>query len=175
MRNAVVVYKSAYGTSKAYAEHIASALNADLLPANKARLRALQAYKVIVFGGGIYAGRIAGAGPLGKLLKRLPGKRLAVFSVGFTPEARLDILEKVRANSFGDTLRHAIAFYHFPGPVPLDRLNLPHRVLLVGRKLSMIIKGAPKRAEQAKGAPGSAGKTLPLDLTKPLIAFVEGL
>ncbi len=175
MKNAVVVYKSTYGTSKAYAERIASELNADLLPANKASLRALHAYAVIVYGGGIYAGRIAGAGRIGRLLKRLPDKRLAVFSVGFTPATRLDILEKVRTNGFGDTLRHAIAFYHFPGPVPLDRLNLPHRILLAGRKLSMIFNGAPKRAEQAKGAPVSAGKTLPLGLTEPLITFVEGL
>ena len=85
MKKAVVVYQSSYGTSKSYAEQIASELGADLAERGKARISGLLGYDTIIFGGGIYAGRIAGCELLGRNAKKLSDKHLVVFSVGFTP------------------------------------------------------------------------------------------
>lgn len=63
MGNIAVIYKSVYGSTKQYATWIAEALGADLLEAGQAKLETLRKYDTILYGGGLYAGGIAGIQP----------------------------------------------------------------------------------------------------------------
>ena len=58
MVNIAVVYKSRYGTTKQYAEWIAKALDAILLEASVVKPSQLASFDIVVYGGGLYAGRI---------------------------------------------------------------------------------------------------------------------
>ena len=56
----IVVYKSMYGSTKTYAAWIAEALDALLVRTNEISSGNLGNYDVVVYGGGLYAGVIAG-------------------------------------------------------------------------------------------------------------------
>ena len=74
----LVAYTSKYGSTRKYAEWIASALNADLFAAQTVEPKVLSQYDVVIYGGGLYAGGIAGV----KLVTQNPCNNLIVFTVG---------------------------------------------------------------------------------------------
>ena len=60
MKKALVVYKSAYGSTKKYAEWIADELKCDILEKDKCKKEQLKDYDIIIYGGGLYAGKVNG-------------------------------------------------------------------------------------------------------------------
>lgn len=175
MNKIVVIYQSTYGTTRLYAEQIAKELGADLLECKKAKISELIKYDTIIFGGGIYAGKIAGRGLLRKNFKQLSNKRLIVFSVGFTPQSRIDTLESVRSNSFKGILSQHISFFHFRGAVNYKKLNLLHRFLLSAKRLSILIKSRNKLTDANKKYLNQYGKSteLVLDSSQSLIVSLK--
>lgn len=169
MSRIVVVYKSTYGATKLYAEHIAKELRADLLEQGEITKSKLFEYDTVVYGGGIYAGGIAGVNLIRKNFDQLSDKFLIVFSVGFTPQARKDILEKVINGNFNERQRPKIQFYHFPGRIDYGNLNLLHRIALAGKRLATSGQGKSRRTKDKEKAYGKEPKPLPLELTQQLI------
>ncbi|MGE9875154.1 flavodoxin domain-containing protein [Hornefia butyriciproducens] len=97
--NAVVVYYSRYGATEKYARWIAEALGADLIPAGKCRLRDLEPYDTIVYGGGIYSGGIRGVELITKnWYKGLSEKRVFCFGVGITIEEEANRKQAMEIN-----------------------------------------------------------------------------
>jgi menaquinone-dependent protoporphyrinogen IX oxidase len=176
MSKIVVIYKSTYGTVKSYAEWIAKELKADLLDQSEAKQSTMQRYDTIIYGGGIYAGSIAGVDLISKNYAKLFGKLLVVFSVGFTPQTRRDILIKILSKSFDNIQQQGIQFYHFPGRVDYKQLHMLHRIALAGKKFTISGKDEQELTEENVKFLQSYGKspeTLSLDLTLPLIEFVR--
>ena len=71
----IVIYGSHYGATKAYAEYIAGRLSCPCIPADKLKAEHLKGCAAVIFGGGVYAGSIAGwkkAAPL--IAKAVPEK-----------------------------------------------------------------------------------------------------
>ena len=80
-----VIFYSKYGSTRQYAEWIAEELGADLIDARARRLklRDIQEYDTIIYGGGIYSGGIKGVELITKnWAKGLSAKRVIVFAVG---------------------------------------------------------------------------------------------
>lgn len=84
----IVVYNSSNGSSMQYAELIAKALDADIIPYSKKTLGYVTLYKNVVFGGWIRAREITrlnmlkqNAGQFG-----LAGKNIFIFGVGLGPD-----------------------------------------------------------------------------------------
>lgn len=176
MNKTVVVYQSTYGSTKSYAEQIAQELSADLIGYRKIKISELIGYDTIIFGGGIYAGRIAGSGFLKKNYEKLSGKNIVVFSVGFTPQVRADILEKVRNSSFKAKQLKNIRFFHFRGGVDYKKLILPDRILLSLKRLSIAMQSKSKLTDDNKRFLKLYGKSIELTLESPqvLITYVKG-
>lgn len=137
MNKAIVIYQSTYGITESYAGQIAQELGADILECSKVKASNLLKYDTIIFGGGIYAGQIAGSSRLRNLLKKYPKKSFAIFSVGFTPKSMTNVLEKVRMNSLKGIPLQNIRFFHFKGRIVYEKLNFLHRLLLSGKRLSI--------------------------------------
>lgn len=174
MNKTAVIYQSTYGTTRAYAQQIAQDIEADLMECKKARISDLVGYDTIILGGGIYAGRIHGSELLRRNYEMLKGKNLVVFSVGFTPPARTDILDKVRAANFEANQFKNIHFFHFRGGIDYKRIHLLHRVLLSIRRLSISLQPEHKRSDGNKRFLGQYGKNteLGLDSTHDLVTYV---
>ncbi len=161
MSKTVVLYRSKYGTTKAYAERIARKLGAELADQRKYSASALDGYDAVVFGGGIYAGGIAGSGWMRRRIKRLGDKPVAVFSVGLTPTDRTDIQQKDWKRSFRGVPEGRIGFFHFPGRLEMDRLTRMHRFMMGMRN-----RMAHTKAVQTTGTPV-------LELTQPLVDYIR--
>ena len=72
--NAIVVYKTKYGSTKTYAEWIAEELSADIRDAKTVKADDLLKYDTIIYGGGLYAEVINGVSLITKNYEKLKDK-----------------------------------------------------------------------------------------------------
>ena len=56
----IIIYKSKYGSTKKYAEWLKEATGFEMAEADQIKAGEAAKYDTIIFGGGIYAGGIAG-------------------------------------------------------------------------------------------------------------------
>ena len=101
----LVVYRSHYGSTRRYAQWLAQALDADAAEERQADARLVQNYECVIFGGGLYAGSIAGAARMAKLHGALQGKRLAMFTVGLSDPSDPENVKKIMQDAPGPLRR----------------------------------------------------------------------
>ncbi len=85
MPKGIVLYTSKYGSALNYAKMLAEACAFDLLDLTKCHISKLKAYDTIIYGAGIYAGKIKNINFLLKHLTALKDKKIIIFAVGITP------------------------------------------------------------------------------------------
>ena len=103
----LVVYRSHYGSTRRYAQWLAQALDADAAEERQADARLVQNYECVIFGGGLYAGSIAGAARMAKLYGALQGKRLAMFTVGLSDPSDPENVKKIMQDADGNAEKNA--------------------------------------------------------------------
>ena len=144
--NAIVVYKTKYGSTKTYAEWIAEDLNCKAVDVKDIKVDDLLVYDTIVYGGGLYAEVINGVSLITKNLNRLKDKKIAVFSTGITP---LDCREYydtyVIKKNFKNGVPENVRIFNFMGKMILDELSFPHRAAI--KTLKKIMSGKEKPTE----------------------------
>lgn len=136
MKNKIaVIYKSKYGSSKRYAGWIALRLGADLYEINDIRGKDLDGYNTIIYGGGIYVGKINGIKFINKNYERVKNKKLIVFTVGL--DSKEDNFKKVIENNFNKEQLENIKVFNFKGSFDYSKLNLIDKFLMKGLKSSI--------------------------------------
>ena len=142
----IVIYKSRYGSTKAYAKWIAEELGCEAVEAKTVKADDLERYDTIVYGGGLYAEIINGVSLITKNLDKLSGKKIAVFSTGITP---LDCREYydtyVIEKNFKNGVPENVRIFNFMGKMILDELTFPHRAAI--KTLKKIMSGKEKPTE----------------------------
>jgi len=83
--NAIVVYKTRYGSTKTYAEWIGEELGCEVKDAPSVTAAELEKYDTIIYGGGLYAEVINGVNLITKNFDKLKDKKIAVYTTGITP------------------------------------------------------------------------------------------
>ena len=147
--NAIVIYKSKYGSTQAYARWIAEALGCEAKDAKNVKADDLLAYDTIVYGGGLYAEVINGVHLITKNIQKLSGKRIAVFSTGITPLSCTEYYDTlVMDKNFKPEIRDQIRFFPFMGKMVLDELSVVHRTALKTLKKIMGSKENPTEMER---------------------------
>lgn len=81
----IILYKSKYGAIKKYTEWLVEDTGFACVETEKADIKQVKKYDVIVLGGGIYASGIAGLSFLKKHIDELKGKKIVVFCAGASP------------------------------------------------------------------------------------------
>ena len=136
----IVIYKSRYGSTKAYAKWIAEELGCEAVEAKAVKADDLERYDTIVYGGGLYAEIINGVSLITKNLDKLSDKKIAVFSTGITP---LDCREYydtyVIEKNFKNGVPENVRIFNFMGKMILDELTFPHRAAI--KTLKKIMSG----------------------------------
>lgn len=146
--NAIVVYKSKYGSTKKYAEWIAEELSCRAVEAKNVKVEDLQKYDTIVYGGGLYAENIAGVTLITKNADKLKEKKLIVYTTGITPlHCREYYDEMVWEKNFKGKCED-IKVYNFLGKMVMSELSLPHRTALKTLKKIMGNKENPTEMEK---------------------------
>ena len=93
--NTIVVYKTKYGSTKAYAEWIAESIGCPVVEAKSISINDLKQYDTIIYGGGLYAEVISGVTLITKNFDALCDKKLIVFTTGITPLDCRDYYDKL--------------------------------------------------------------------------------
>lgn len=141
-RKILVTYTSKYGSTRKYAEWIASALSADLFDAQRIEPKALSQYDVIIYGGGLYAGGIAGV----KLVTQNSCENLIVFTVGLADPNTTDY-SAILNKSFTPELLAKTKFFHLRGGIDYKKLGPIHKVMMA------MMKGMIQRKPESEREP----------------------
>ncbi len=147
--NAIVVYRSKYGSTKQYAEWIAEELGCEARDAKGMKISELLSYDTIIHGGGLYAEVIAGATLITKNFDMLSDKNLIIYTTGLTPIECRDYYDKlVIEKNFKNGEHEKIKIFNFLGKMIIEELSLPHRAAL--KTLKKIMSGKENPTEMEK-------------------------
>lgn len=134
MKNAVI-YHSKYGCTREYAEWIAAATGAELVPLAEAKQFDPGDCAAVAFGCPYYAGRLKISGFVKASLPGLGGKRVAFFAVGGQKPDDPDIARGYE-NAFTPAQRQQMRFFYLPGRIICARLNWFERQVMKMMKAS---------------------------------------
>ncbi len=147
--NAIVVYKTKYGSTKAYAQWIGEELNCRVEDAKKIKIDELEKYDTIIYGGGLYAEIINGVILITKNMDRLKNKKIAIYTTGITPLDCRDYYDKIVIDkNFKNGVPEGLKIFNFTGKMILDELSTVHRTALKSLKKIMSSKKDPSDMEK---------------------------
>lgn len=147
--NAIVIYKSKYGSTKAYAQWIADELGCVAYDAGSVKIDDIMKYDTIIYGGGLYAEVIAGVSLITKNIEKLKGKKLIVYTTGITPIDCRDYYDKlVVEKNFKKGEAESIKIFNFLGKMVVNELSLVHRTAIKSLKKLMSGKENPTEMEK---------------------------
>ena len=115
-KDIIVLYKSAYGFTKKYAEWIAEDLNCDYIDINSFDFN--KNYRTIIFGGGLYAGKINGIKKLVKNFNKIKNKNIIVFTVGVADVSDAENVKNIISSAkkqIPGEMFSKIKLFHFRG------------------------------------------------------------
>ena len=146
---AIVIYKSKYGSTRAYAKWIAEELSCEAVEASKIKADDLLEYDSIIYGGGLYAEVINGVSLITKNLDKLKNKKIAIYTTGITPIDCRDYYDKlVIDKNFKEGVPECVKMFNFTGKMVIDELSLVHRTALKTLKKIMLSKTEPTEMEK---------------------------
>ncbi len=123
----LVLYTSASGSTKKYAEEIASSVGGTALPLKKYKWKDAQDYDTIVYGGWVMGGKIKGIDDFLAHYDEISDKNVLVFSTGMsvvTSESR-DTLISTNVLDI-----YHIRFYQLRGSFDYSKLRFPYNFLI---------------------------------------------
>lgn len=146
---AIVIYKTKYGSTKAYAQWIAGELGCDAVDAKSVKAEDLTEYDTIIYGGGLYAEIINGVTLITKNLDKLADKRIFIYTTGITPLEYREYYDKlVLEKNFKPHMLEKIKVYNFLGKMITEELSPVHRTALKSLKKLMSNKKNPTEMEK---------------------------
>ncbi|HCC35642.1 MAG TPA: hypothetical protein DEQ02_08430 [Ruminococcaceae bacterium] len=171
MSKALVVYQSKYGGAKVYAEWLKSKTGCDIAERREVTEAKLREYSCVIFGGGVYAGRIAGLSFVKKNSALLSGKRTAVFAVGAT-ESSEELLKNLRNANFTSEMS-GMPFFYCRGKFDLQKM----------KGLDKMIIRMVQKAKNNNDASENGGGTFAGDVSdwtdekylEPVLKFLAGI
>lgn len=125
MAKTLILYASKYGATEKYAKWLAASIHADLKKTSAFTKEDLDAYECIVFGGGLYAGRVNGLKKLTANLDTFKEKKISLFLVGMAPPPNQGIIDSLPA----EIKDHAGVFY-LRGAVNYEKMNWVFKILM---------------------------------------------
>lgn len=141
----IVVYTSKYGSTEKYAQWVAKALNCPAKKLSDVSAGDLAAYDTIIYGGGVYASRVAG---FKKFLSKLSGageKKLVLFMVGMTNPNRTEFYHKVAEQNIPGQWKGKFQVYSLHGDQMYSRMNGLHKLIMRAPKAAAERKPANER------------------------------
>ena len=147
--NAIVIYKTKYGSTKTYAEWIAQELSCEAVNVKDIKAQDLSKYDVIIYGGGLYAEVINGVSFITKNLDALSDKKIAIYSTGITPLEYPEYYDTyVIEKNFKKGLPENVKIFNFMGKMKMEELTLVHKTALKTLKKIMSSKENPTEMEK---------------------------
>ena len=128
MKKVAVIYKGKYGSTEKYAKWIAEETGADVFTPETCRVKELEQYDVIVFGGAVHAGGISGIDFLKKNIGKIREKKILVFTVGLNIDTEETRKELVSINLVKKL--EGLPCYFFPGAYNPEKVKGMDKALM---------------------------------------------
>ncbi|MGO3780449.1 MAG: flavodoxin domain-containing protein [Enterococcus viikkiensis] len=147
---ALIIYGTQYGTSKQYAEQLATITGDSVIDSRHLPKELPEAH--VIFVGSVYAGRMTG---LKKVLQVLAPERneLTVVTVGMTDARSEELVAGIHQPIAAKVAEKKISLrgcYHLQGKVNYDGLALKHKLVIKPMVAAFKKKPANELDEQAK-------------------------
>ena len=142
MDNVIVIYKSIYGSTRKYAKWIGEDLNCDVVEVKKVKIKDLENYKTIIYGGGLYASGISGASFIKKNYNKLKDKNIMIFTVGLSDPKVKENFERIKYKNFNEYMIKNITFFNLRGSIDYKRLSKIHSIMMEMLKRTITKKDA---------------------------------
>ena len=123
----LVLYTSAVGSTKKYAEDIASSVNGDVFPLKKFKWKNISSYDTVVYGGWVMGSRIQGIDDFLSHYEEMEKKNVLIFSCGMgfvSPEARDNLITTNVLDIYH------VRFYQLRGSFDYSKLHFPYNLLI---------------------------------------------
>ena len=166
----IVVYKSVYGSTSTYAAWISRALDARLARSKEVTPVELGEYDTVIYGGGLYAGGIAGV----KLITKTHCKNLIIFTVGLADPNTTNYSTII--DRLSPEIRANAQFFHLRGGVDYKRLSIIHRIMMAMKKREILKKSANELTGEDREFLETYGCQIDFcdkESIKPLIDYVQ--
>jgi len=166
MTKTLVLHHSIYGTTKKYAEWIASELNGDCRALAEVKENTLTQYDAIIIGSSLYAGKIKGMDIIVRNFQALRGKKLVLFTCGLAdyskPENINAIAGRIEA-AIPENIRQEMKLFFLRGGIDYRKLSFMHRMMMAVMNIITVKKLKKDGAganEEDKEFVASYGKSL---------------
>ena len=179
MAKTLVLYYSVYGSTKKYAEWIASELNGDLCTIADVKENTLPNYDAIVIGSGLYAGNIKGMDLIVKNYEALRGRKLVLFSCGLADYSKPENINSITGRidaAIPENIRQNLKVFLLRGGIDYKRLNFIHKIMMATVKMITARKAKKEgvnTSEEDKEFLESYGKTLDFTDKNNIAGIVE--
>ena len=123
----LVLYTSKTGNTKKYAEDLASAVKADVLPLKKFKKKMIDSYDCIVYGGNVMGEKIQGIDEFLSNYELMKEKDVIIFSCGMS-----FVTKETRANMISANILdlYHVRYYQLRGSFDYNKLGFLQKFLM---------------------------------------------
>lgn len=181
MNKTIVVYQSKYGYTECYAKWIAEELNCEVVSRKDVTIEKLIPHDTIIFGSGIYGGKIAGIELLTRNFDQLKSKNLVLFTCGMCNPVDPAIFESIwtgLVKTVPQEILSRMHVFHYQGGMDFERLNFGYKLVIGTMAKVLRMKNPAKIGPMERELINSTrGKVDYCDRTKisQLVDFVKSL
>lgn len=128
MGKTMVLYASAYGSTRRYAEYIANALACPAADIRRIKPQVIAEVDTVIFGGWLCGGAVAGSRALEARREQLAGKSLIAFVTGVGDYAGTSRMNDIIASNFSAVVPERV--FYLRGDICYRRMHWYHKFLI---------------------------------------------
>lgn len=130
----LIVYKSATGFTREYAEAAAKALDCRCMPLKEAPAMVVPRGGTLVFGGRLHAGNLDGFKKALELYRASKAGRFVVFATGATPDGGAGTIREMWEKNLGPELLESVPHFYLPAGLRYGKMGAVDRLMMSGLK-----------------------------------------
>ena len=172
----LVLYQSKYGNTKQYADWITEELNATEMNFKEVSAEDYKNTDVIIFGGGLYAGRMSGLKRFVKQYHLLKEKKVVFFTCGLldpSDSKMVKHIEKGLNQMMPSDMQKNVKQFHFRAGINYSKLCFLHRAMMMFLRKSILKKDNAERTKEEKFLLETYGETLSFHDRKAISSLIK--
>ncbi|WP_455543189.1 flavodoxin domain-containing protein [Intestinibacter sp.] len=130
MKNILIVYKSETKFTERYAKWLSDKLSCDISNLQDLSKDQVDNYDVLIYGGGLYAGKING---FDHFKNTVPSdKKLVLFVTGATPASETDTIQKFFDDNLSEQEQKNIPHFYAVSGLDYEHMSFKHKMMMKG-------------------------------------------
>lgn len=171
MKSALIIYKSKTGFTKKYAEWILEEVPCNIKTFDNIREEDIDKHDIIIYGGGVYAGRISGFNKIKKLIN-FDEKKVIVFATGAAANSE-ELTKPIIDNNLVDC-KGGVDFFYLEGGLSYEKMGFCARATMkIFSKMFMAKKDKTDSEKEMSEAIMSSFDNARKDYIEPLIVLLK--